>query len=270
MANTLYVIFHGLVTVIEPEEGNTFRALLLDMSDHRKAAGHWLTEFDIPRCANLRLSNEHVMRHERTEHNSLTPETNVVIDLSKPGQTRKKGLNLELVETKVWAEIQLPRPKRALTFNRVDISEPRELLTGKDAKEFKVLAGAQVFEYEMTGNHVTLDHQLSKIPFFRSIEDARTNIFTLHILSEPQDSVTDEHMIEEFNLSARLLNSDLQFISPRAVCIPNGDLPKGLRSAELIALADRPDAVYKILHHGADPGAIGDSIVCGGASGNHG
>ena len=253
MANTLYVVFHGLVSLIEDLEHDNFHALLLDMPDHRMAAGHWLTEVSIRRGAKLVLPEIEVVKGTA----KLDPTQYLVIETER--------VNPQTYQSRVFAEITLPRPDQILPFSTVNLSA-KQLLGNLPDYTIGAIAESTVFVYQMSDAHVTLmDAAGNRV--FRSVFAPSIRAYSLHILNEPEGEATDQHSIGEFNLSTELLNSNLQLTTP-AITLPTVSVPpKGLDPAELLPLYLRRDSVFNRLHSIVENEGASNGKTCGGGNG---
>jgi hypothetical protein len=257
MPNRLFVVIHGLVSLVYSRKHRNFRALLLRRPGHRMAAGHWLTEVSVPKNATLRLTGV------KKGNGALDPATNILLET--------KRLDEDAVRKYVYAEITLPKPKKAWSFNLMDMAGN---IRGKTPKSSSTLAATQVFEYDMTGDFVTLQSATKgEEPFFTSIQDPKVTAFSLHILSEPEVESSDRHVMDEFRVSARLFGADLRLADPVGILRFRerpADFPPEFLDSERLPLYERADAVFKILHGDDGDDAIGGNKVCAGTHGNTG
>ena len=262
MDNMLYVVFHGLVSLIEDSSQNRFHALLLGMDGHRVAAGHWLTERTIPQGARMELTGV------EAGSASLDQTQNVVVTTNQ--------LDTTALSQFLYAEIVLPKPMRALSFSGVDVSSK---LQGNSvsAVSSKVFSATQVFEYKLTVPNATLASQLTSpgadFSFTAlsgiALPNSTISVTTIHVVNEPEQDVDDAHILEEFRRSALILNSDLSMNAPVLFPSPAGPLPPGLLKGELLPLSQREVNVFDLIG-GVRTGtliglssSIGGNKVCG-------
>ena len=254
MANRFYAIFHGLVSFIEYT--NRYRAILIDMSDHRVALGHWLTERTVPRGVSLTLGGV-----DSGGTGTLDGQKNIVVTLpSLP------TVNLAKYR---YADIYLPKPSRIYSFWTADALNQ---LTGTTAVSSTKYSAVQVFEYNVAGDltsvSVTGGGFEWDVAGDTDLPDG-DRIAILHVVNEPETTVPDAHAVEEFARGSLICGVDLQIST--ALPFPNTNVPvapAGLLEVELRPLALREPAVLPLIDYfrvhaagGATP--IGGSRFCG-------
>src|SRR5713226_4403298 len=138
MANKVFVVLHGLISLAEEVANNQFRAFLIDMPDHRVAAGHWLTEMTIPKGALLQLTgvvtgSPATAPLDRSK-NIVFPRSTTPINQARRNQYR-------------YAEIILPWPSTITSLNSTDIGP--DLSGGATQTGATFISDTQVFEYDV-------------------------------------------------------------------------------------------------------------------------
>ena len=242
-----YVLFHGLVTLVDGP-GDELRAYALSMDyEHRYGVGHWLVEQDLPNGFRATLSG--VSPAKKTKNNSLNPKLNPTI--------RLKGW-LKDDDPRIHARITLPRPRRIhyLGLGDAAIARPDLLIYPTTS-----VSGLTVFEYKMPRAveelALRIDNQAaywtgSTFTEFPALKPAGapTRVATLHILDAPsQMPAGDQHSLAEFGLSTSLLGQpEVQFLRKPVDLAQQPAAPQGISSFETIPIPGRA----KLLHRLAD------------------
>lgn len=257
--NVFYVIFHGLVSLVETPNG--FRALLIRMDGHRVAAGHWLTERTIPANSVMTLNGV------RAGGASLDPQKNLIVRGARIDQASLKKFR--------FAEIALPKPRLVHSF-LTGIAE--DVLTGTVQPTSTSYSAVQVFEYELSADFpdislagATFDWECGGSTQLNSGD----RVSVLHVLNEPELDADDAHTIEEFRRGSRVLGADLSINAP--LPFPRdlpGAPPKGLLVEELLPSGDRQGRVLHLIDffragsQRTQGITIGSSRFCGAPHGN--
>lgn len=282
MSNVLYVVFHGLVCVVDGgvqagvDQG--FKAyVLLDRDNvHKRMFGDFLAEQDFALPAsgfpiNLSFSNELLAGTDPTV--TLDPNINPVVQLT--GFPTPTGGAVAI--------ISLPRPNNIDYFLRGNIlpgtlSDPGHRLNPAPTQ----ISAVRIFEYnfnnpanlflaDSNGNQVwQCPPQLAQLP-------NNLNVAAFHVYDEPprQISTADTHNITEFNDSMTFLNANVQISASAKVFPQIFPKPPGIQGWEIAAL-DVRNQVGTIQHiinlrmngTAGDPlGGGGGTQVCGGGNG---
>ena len=283
MANVLYVVFHGLVCLvdggIQSRVDQGFKAyVLLDRDNaHRRMFGNFLAELDFNPPAvgtplDLSFSSELQPGGDPTV--ILDTDLNPVVQLP----------SFPVPTSNVIAVITLPRPNSIDYFLRGNIlpdtlQDPGQRLMPPHSQ----ISAVRIFTYNFTdprklflqdnssGKHLwDCPPQLAQLPH-------NLNVTVFHVYNEPPQQLAnaDTHNEDEFNDSMTFLGANVSINAPAKVppqVFPN---PPGIQNWETAAL-DVRNQVKTIQHmidlrmHGAagDPlGGGGGSQVCGGANG---
>src|ERR1700744_3590899 len=105
----LYVVIHGLISLVEQPSTDSFRALLLEMDSHGVALGHWRTERSLPKGHKLELTGV------KAGGKSMDPAQNLIV--------KKVKVNQPALDKYLYAEITLPRPLELHSFCRSDVTQ---------------------------------------------------------------------------------------------------------------------------------------------------
>src|ERR1051326_419568 len=216
--NVLYVVLHGLVSLVEiPGQG--FRAYLFDMgSEHRCLCGDFFAEEPIdydtaPFCqlkGNFRPGNA-----------TLDANLNAVLKLAKAPDFS----NGEVVST-----IDFPTPSEIIPFivgtlNQGDLIDPANEL--KQMPKF--LSGIRIFKYllkdvnDFQGVRMAtgLRDSIWVCPIPNNLPKPNMNVAVLHVYNEPPDTLVPaqaaQHNKDEFNRSVTLCGKKVQMINPAVV-----------------------------------------------------
>jgi hypothetical protein len=259
MTKTLYVFFHGLVSLVEFDK--RFRAILINMSGHREALGHFLTERSIPQGVSLTLNGV------AGANGSLDPKANLILDNAQLDPAAMAQLR--------YADIYLPKPDKIMSFCTADASEK---LTGTTANlTSKNYSAIQVFQYTVLPagfTHVSLTGSGFEFDCAGHTDLPGGDQFaTIHILNEPETAASDAHAVDEFGKGSKLFGSDLRLSS--SLPFPGTKAPTaiaGLLPEEFLPLADREASVLPmldVLRVGAprSGGGVGGGRFCGACHG---
>jgi hypothetical protein len=259
--NVLYVVLHGLISLVEMASDG-FDAYMIDMGpDHRYLFGSWLLEKEIPERNEdigqdpvvFTLDSVDAAAPAADNTNTLNPDLNLIIDLNKTlGPNKRLPPNL----IRVRAVVHLPRPRRIYYFTCGAVTAGS--ITGKDkdnlVKQPKEISGVRVFEYTfangvkprlLTGNPVT-----NKPAVWTSPADlapvGNRNVATLHFYDEPgvnlDPNVAQPHNRDEFSKSSATLGADLMLSKDTGGARP---LPFGLpiNQPDIHALGVLPEEI---------------------------
>jgi hypothetical protein len=275
----LYVVLHGLITLIDVKDKG-FIAHVLDVgSDHKYLHGEWLQEQDIPKRKRGKDPLRLTLINVKKGHGKLKTNLNAVIKVkSIPPDTCGD----------VRAVIRLPRPRHIYSF--VNGKLPAKAIAGDTSKLVSIpthLSGTQIFEYVFVPdkNHTALVTDSGRI--FQRLKapaiikpkkepNKLLHVWVLHIYDEPGHLIHNphDHNRREFRLSSLFLGTDLDLVKHTGAPpgIRQGTQPHGLLPGELQNLDRRPEAVTPLVitaREGkkAGVGAGGGSAgpVCGGS-----
>ena len=282
MANVLYVVFHGLVCLvdggIQSHVDQGFKAyVLLDRDKaHRRMFGNFLAELDFKPPASgapLDLSFSSELQPGGDPTVSLNTDLNPVVQLS----------GFPALTSNVIAVITLPRPNSIDYFLRGNIipgalQDPGQRLQPPHSQ----ISAVRIFTYNFTepgklflqdssGNHLwDCPPQLAQLPH-------NLNVAAFHVYNEPPQQLAnaDTHNEDEFNDSMTFLKANVSINAPAKVPPQIFPKPSGIQGWEIAAL-DVRNQVGTIQHMinlrmhatAGDPlGGGGGSQVCGGGNG---
>jgi hypothetical protein len=229
--NILYVIFHGLVSLVDIGAAG-FNAYMFDMgTDHRYLFGTWLIEDDIPEPSNdtnlgpLILTLDSVIAGVLDPPNNvLDPDLNLVIQLDAPLPLNLSGAR---------AVVRLPRPRRIYYYTCGDV--PSSTTIQGDLSKLivknvppSIISETRVFEYTFGGSQkpqLLAGDPPAGDPLWSPDVLATVgnrNVATLHFYDEPgepfdDDSVAQQHARAEFLLSTAILGVPLRLTQPSSV-----------------------------------------------------
>lgn len=193
-----FVLFHGLVSLVEGPN-DEFRAYALNMDDeHRYRLGHWLVEDELP--SGLRGQLLGVKASPKSQENSLNPELNATIRVKTFPDDN---------DPRIRARITLPRPRQIHYLGLGDATFKRpELLIYPTT----TACGLKVFEYELPGSLDELSIRADdgaqtywQAKTFTEFPGARVKLSTLHLIDSPPHPTGVAHSLDEFALSTSLL-----------------------------------------------------------------
>jgi len=247
--NTLYVVLHGLITLLDVGQKG-FVAFILDMKDvHKYMLGDWLEEQEIPKRKlgkkPLRASLGKVNPETICQHNTLDPDQNAIV---------KKTKAPNMAHQKVRAIIDLPRPRNIshFTIGKLDQGALKDDL-GELVKPPTHLAGVRIFEYTFPKKPQpppSLREQGKKLPLWVCPNELATvsnkNIAVLHIYNQPGMRLLpgSHHNKEEFNDSAAFLGAKVALVGATKEANETGP-PAGILKGEVECLSGRgPFAIH--------------------------
>ncbi|HEX3093539.1 MAG TPA: hypothetical protein VHW72_12995 [Candidatus Angelobacter sp.] len=255
--NVLYVVLHGLISMVDIGAGG-FIAYLLDMKeDHVYLYGDWLTEQDFPTrgkgqrpvVASLQ-GVDAAMLNQGT--NTIDPALNVVVKVQKAPP---------ITDVRVRAVLNLPRPQNIrycisgtlLPNSLKGAAGPITSLVATPPR----LCGIRIFEYtfddatkvQLLAEDGTKLWACPEAKLLAPIDNK--NIAVLHVYDEPKDRFPDEdtatkHNQDEFNLSFAFLGVPLELVKVPQDAVPAGPMP-GLDPGELDSLDQREAFVLNIM-----------------------
>ena len=236
-----YVLFHGLISLVEGKN-NEFRAYALTMGDdHRYRFGHWLVEQDLPQ--GMRGTLHGVKASEKTKENSLNPAMNPTV--------RVKGWPKD-DDPYIRARLTLPRPRKIhyLGLGHAELTQPELLMHPAPSA-----CGLTVFEYDLPGSLDDLEihsddgkQQHWKASRLTEFSQAGTKLVTLNVIDAPLHTPgTAAHSLDEFAMSMRLLGQP----AVRLVRKPTDHAqqpapPDGISDYEVAAYSERPKFLHRI------------------------
>jgi hypothetical protein len=239
----LYVVFHGLIPLVEDKSG--FHAILIEMSSHTVKVGHWLSEVPLPNSggATLKLTGTTAGKA------GIDPSLNLVVSLPE--------LDLDKISQGpgCFARIDLPKPEKTYSFFTAEVDGR---LTGTQHPSSKKYSAVQVFEYTAPGDSFD-DVSISrgndavwKNEGYTLTQDG-TKVSVLHIYNEPAGKESRAHSAAEFLKGSELFGIDVGLADGEPLPFPNewlpkqSDLPPGLLVQELTPLPARHRAIFQIL-----------------------
>jgi hypothetical protein len=227
----LYVILHGLVSIVETAD--TLFLFLLDMDkDHEYRAGTWLAE-------------QEVVKGIKGELKGVQAGTKRLDPLANP--LLKLATLPDFDQPEVHAVFQAPIPKDILSFNRgmitVNGGATSLVATPATLSAVRVL----VYDVETDFNSVKLigttggDESEADIFSWDAHEAFTTfgngaRLATLHIFDMPGGPLADDspHHVEEFAVSSRVLGAEITIGAAVPLTVTNGPLPAGLSELEML------------------------------------
>jgi hypothetical protein len=239
----LYVVFHGLIPLVEDKDG--FHAILIEMTGHTVAVGHWLTEVPLQKSGGAVLSLDGVSAGSAR----IDPELNLVVNLRELDMDKVSG------NPGCYARIDMPKPEKSYSYFTAD-GEGR--LTGTQQPNSKKYSAVQVFEYSVPGgtfDRVGIsqgDTAIWKNEGY-TITRGGTKTSVLHIYNEPAGEESDKHAADEFLKGSALFGVDVGLAGGSPLPFPcewqpsQSDLPPGLLLQELAPLCNRDRSVFHIL-----------------------
>ena len=259
----LYVVFHGLIPLVEDRDG--FHAILIEMSGHTMALGQWLTE------APLKKSGGSILKLTGVKAGTagINPNLNLVVNLPE--------LDLEEVSGNpaCYARIDLPKPEKLYSYFTGDASGR---LTGTQQPESKKYSAVQVFEYSVPGasfEKVSIsDGAAVWTNQGYTVTTDGIKVAVLHIYNEPAGEESDKHSADEFLKGSEMFGVDVGLASGAPLPFPSewapsqSELPCGLIVQELTPLSARNRQVSRIvdaLRRGSsvpEGAPIGGDIFC--------
>jgi hypothetical protein len=276
--NVLYVVFHGLVCLVDGgiQDGvdQGFMAYLLDQkNDHKYMCGHFLAEQDLIPADGQFPMNLHLSDEVKPGEDELDGDKNPVVKLS----------GLPSTTSGVRAVIKLPRPQKISYYLNGKIAngtlmDPDGSLIQRPSQ----ISSVRIFEY--TFDDFTkvqlLDSAGNALWTCPDLVQVATNKLAaaLHIYDEPPKQLDNPegHNLKEFSDSGKFLGTaNVKITVPAKVIREFLPKPDGILGWEISAL-DRRNELGAINHinsmrvDGAagDPlGGGGGSQVCGGLDG---
>jgi hypothetical protein len=284
--NILYVVLHGLITLIDVKEKGFLAHVLEIGSDHQYLMGDWLQEAEIPEREKGRAPLQASLTNVDPGTATLNPDTNAVLKLeSLPPDT----------SSEVRAVLRLPRPRKI--YNFVVGKLPKGALAGDVKRLVRVpeqISGTQVFEYTFqdkgqvalvsdSGRALWKPKALAVTTDPAASDEAparKLSVAVLHVYDEPGIRLPgnalrdlEDHNRREFRLSSIFLHSDLDLVKNMAQPEDfNRDaIPPGLLPGEVTNLEERVASVLPIVlglrqgsASGASAGGGSSGPVCGG------
>lgn len=230
--NVLYVILHGLISLVEISGGG-FDAYMIDMgADHRYLFGTWLLEKEIPQRNEdigqdpLVFMLDSVNAATPTPDNTLNPDLNLIIGLNK-----EQHLPPNL--PRVRAVAHLPRPRKIYYFLCGSVAPGS--ITGDGVKKLvkvpSTISGVRVFEYTfadgvrpqlLAGNPATSTAAWTCPDDLAMVGDRQ--VATLHFYDEPGVILGQlrgqAHNSDEFSQSSAILGAQLNLSKATAAARP--------------------------------------------------
>jgi hypothetical protein len=239
--NRLYVLFHGLVSLVQGP-GDEFRAFALAIgTDHQYRLGSWLREERMPKGTRGALQG--VTAAVKTRSNVLNPKLNPTIKLEDWPNDR---------DPRIWASFSLPRPRKIhyLGLGKAEIANSSALIYPT-----KKACGLTVFEYKVSGpfedlrmSSTTGSEVFWKAESFTEFPGG-PKIATLHVFNSPSTMPSDpNHSVDEFALSTDFLGRpEVKFAKKPVDLDVQPELPGGLSSFEASPLSHRTKFVDKLV-----------------------
>jgi hypothetical protein len=251
--NVLYVVLHGLITLVDIGEDG-FLAYLMDMGkEHKYLAGDWLLEKKIKRGAQVQLINVDCGDATLSEYH------NAIVTVPSPPSANHEH---------VHALIALPRPVCIHYFVRGNVKTDTLMDTSGLKKRPQYLSSIRIFEYTFTAQS---DVRLV-FPFYQGTlwqcptlaQTGERNVAVLHIYDLPGASMDDPqgHNINEFNKAAAFLGDKVRMRNAAEATDPDVLLP-GMLPGETACLVLRHKDALNLLRHAREK-RISSSTDAGG------
>lgn len=256
--NILYVVLHGLISLVDTTT-NGFTAFLLEIGEeHRYLFGNWLEEQEIAKRKNGKVLQAE-LRGVTAGNAQLDPSLNAIVTAGQLPNPK---------DPNVRAVFNLPRPRKIHYFELGTV-QPMAIVQ-KDGSLLKIpgqLAGVRIFEYSFhSADAVFLKNQsdvlekedrlnLWQCPGVTPVKG--NDIAVLHIYDQPGQALMNramDHTTEEFQKSAEFLGTKLSPTVPGKVTpVPVTALKKpspqidGLLPGEVECLSRRDQFVLQLL-----------------------
>jgi hypothetical protein len=254
--NILYVVLHGLITLIDVKEKGFLAHVLEIGSDHEYLLGNWLEEAEIPTRNKDQAPLRATLNNVDAGTAQLNPDLNAVFKLQAlPDDTARD----------VRAVLRLPRPRSIRNF--VSGKLDPGALSGDTTQLVQIpsqISGTTVFEYTFQN----ADPNVGPVPTLTS--DSKVDLWTkpalaivkdppdapirvlsvaaLHVYDEPGPRLPGdelqnvaEHNRREFDLSSVFLKSNLTLVKDtgKPADVNSESLPPGLLMGEVLHLDER-------------------------------
>ncbi|MBL8229627.1 MAG: hypothetical protein JNL98_14150 [Bryobacterales bacterium] len=260
---TLYVVVHGLVTLVKRKDGK-FHGYFVEMPEHEYLAGSWLNERPIPDRTVLELEG---VREGTADWDR---EKNLVVKVQS--DLDKAGVGLR--------RVILPAPKVLHPVFTQDISA--NLVGDLSGLSSKNLSVKTVFEYEverfrdvrLTGRK----HARFWQPAIRRVQPADNAVAVLHLFDEPRRMPSRRnHFTDEFKKTFVLLGWQSTGINDTIDATQARRQPTpcpGIHRREFHDLVTREKVAARLAQMLLNPdpgdasmGVGGEPAVCGGGKG---
>jgi hypothetical protein len=277
--NVLYVVLHGLITLIDAGPKKGFIAHVLEIGKrHRYVLGDWLSEEEIPERKKKKKPQRLVLRGVDRGPAILDADRSAVAKISSLPSSMHRS---------VRAVIRLGRPRGIYPYV-IGKLRPNGLqgTLGQLVKQPTFLSGTQVFEYIYKNeDKVFLEDNRGKRIWTPTAEaEVKTKsklikVIVLHIYNEPPVSMSilqgNSHNRHEFKVSAGFCKFKLDLAKP-TFPVPDAqraEIRPGMLMGEILNLHQRGSAVTAILLHArnkqkgpiaVDAGGGAGGPVCGG------
>jgi hypothetical protein len=238
--NVLYVVLHGLVSLVEIPR-TRFRAYLFDMgSEHRCLCGDFFAEeeIDYGSAPFLELKGNFLPGNA-----TLDVDLNAVLALTKAP---------DFDAGQVVSTIDLPTPSEIIPFIVGDLSRGDLIDDQNELKKMPThLSGIRIFKYFLADVNDFRDVRLASglrdniwiCPPPNKLPVTNMNVAALHIYNEPPDTLSPakaaRHNKDEFNRSVNLFGRKVQMVNPASVMpFPRCEspTPRGLTGLDITPL----------------------------------
>jgi hypothetical protein len=286
LIDTLFVFLHGLITLVDVNKLG-FLAYMLDVGeDHRYLCGNWLLEREVK--ANPPQSYPILMDEVKASPPQPYPTRMQLVGVHAGHAKLDEGLNFIVKlsaqpnspEIPLRAVITLPRPRKIYYYNQgLMHKECCGGTTSRFSKYPTVVSGLRVFEYRFDDyREVALVNEHGRCIWecAKPAPSGRKNVATVHIYDEPQEGLSGDHNLREFNLSLKFLGvTDIELRDSSAERQINDLVLPGVLAGETSTLDERDPAVVRMLFQArrhkifdfSDAGGAGGTQVCGGVNG---
>lgn len=228
---TVYVVFHGLISLVERKD-KTYCAYILSVGAvHRYLWGNWLRETEIPAGFSGRFR---VGGGPGTREGKLDPNERPTINLSK--------CKVDEQNEAIYGRIILPQPNTIHYANSGPITLKN---SGKDQLRSKAVAknaGTTVFAYQVNNFddcYLMDDRRVIKWEAEPQTSNYNHHVAALHLYSNPANDPTATHSVDEFHLSASTLGASGLRLACRGKDTSSDWKPDGLCTEELLSLSRR-------------------------------
>jgi len=231
---TVYVVFHGLISIVERKGGEFCAYILSTGPEHRYLYGNWLREADIP----AGFSGKFCVGEgpcQRQAH--LDPKERPLVSF--------KQCTMDEHHEAIHGSIRLPQPDKILYANSGKLelrdSGKCQLLNPNVQKN----SGTTIFVYQVENFddcYLMDDRRFIKWEATAKPGEDKHKVAALHVFSNPQYRPSASHSVDEFHLSSVVLGATALRLAKQVQDESHSTWkPQGLCTEELLSLSRRDD-----------------------------